>query len=125
MGNRLLTTGLACVALALAAPVAAQTGPAPEAQVDIAAIPDVVSDFVYLRLQKGKDSVKTGYQPKALDAWAKRLRSWAKGSAPADLPLVDKKNKAPAKPRDVYAYFIHEGKVRAPAAAMATIERLK
>ena len=43
MGNRLLTTGLACVALALAAPVAAQTGPAPEAQVDIAAIPDVVS----------------------------------------------------------------------------------
>ena len=89
------------------------------------AIPDVVSDFVYLRLQKGKDSVKTGYQPKALDAWAKRLRSWAKGSAPADLLLVDKKNKAPATPRDVYAYFIHEGKVRAPAAAMATIERLK
>jgi uncharacterized protein YecE (DUF72 family) len=89
------------------------------------AIPDIVSDFVYLRLQKGKDSVKTGYQPKAIDAWVKRLKVWAKGSAPADLTLVDKKNKAPPKPRDVYAYFIHEGKVRAPAAAMATIERLK
>ncbi len=89
------------------------------------AIPDVVSDFVYARLQKGKDSVKTGYPPKALDAWAKRLEAWAKGSAPGDLPLIDKKNKAAAEPRDVFAYFIHEGKVRAPAAAMATIERLK
>ncbi len=89
------------------------------------AIPDIVADFLYLRLQKGKDSVKTGYQPKALDDWAKRLKAWAKGNAPADLTLIDKKNKAPAKPRDVYAYFIHEGKVRAPAAAMATIERLK
>ncbi len=89
------------------------------------AIPDIASDFVYLRLQKGKDSVKTGYQPKALDAWAKRLENFAKGSVPADLPLVDKKNKAPAKPRDVFAYVIHEGKVRAPAAAMALIERLK
>lgn len=89
------------------------------------AIPDVVGDFVYARLQKGKDSVKTGYPPKALDAWAKRLEAWAKGSAPGDLTLIDKKNKAPAEPRDVFAYFIHEGKVRAPAAAMATIERLK
>jgi hypothetical protein len=26
-------------------------------------------------------------------------------------------------PRDVYAFVIHEGKVRAPAAAMALIER--
>jgi uncharacterized protein YecE (DUF72 family) len=89
------------------------------------AIPDIASDFVYLRLQKGKDSVKTGYQPKALDAWAARLKSFAKGSVPADLPLIEKKNKSPAKPRDVFAYVIHEGKIRAPAAAMALIERLK
>jgi uncharacterized protein YecE (DUF72 family) len=89
------------------------------------AIPDIASDFVYLRLQKGKDSVKTGYQPKALDAWAARLKSFAKGSVPADLPLIEKKNESPAKPRDVFAYVIHEGKIRAPAAAMALIERLK
>ena len=30
-----------------------------------------------------------------------------------------------AKPRDVFAYVIHEGKVRAPAAAMELIERLR
>ena len=28
------------------------------------------------------------------------------------------------KPRDVFMYFIHEAKVRAPAAAMALMERV-
>ena len=32
--------------------------------------------------------------------------------------------KPEAKPRDTFIYFIHEGKLRAPAAAMALIERL-
>ena len=88
-------------------------------------IADVTADFVYARLQKGKDSVKTGYPPKEIDAWAKRAEAWAKGGAPKDLPLVDKKGKPATQPRDVFMYFIHEGKVRAPAAAMALIERLK
>jgi gluconolactonase len=43
MGKRLLTTALAGVALILAAPAAAQGQPAAEAQVDITAIPGVVS----------------------------------------------------------------------------------
>lgn len=88
------------------------------------AIPDITGDFVYARLQKGEDTVETGYKPKALDQWAERLQAWAKGDAPADLPLVDDKTKPKATPRDVFAYFIHEGKVRAPAAAMAMIERV-
>ena len=32
--------------------------------------------------------------------------------------------KAKKQPRDVFIYFIHEAKVRAPAAAMALIERV-
>jgi uncharacterized protein YecE (DUF72 family) len=88
------------------------------------AIPDPVGDFVYLRLQKGRDDIATGYPPKALDQWAERARAWAKGGSPKDLKLIDAKNKAKAQPRDVFVYFIHEGKVRAPAAAMALIERL-
>ena len=48
---------------------------------------------------------------------------WAKGGEPDDLPRVDK-GSAGKQPRDVFVYFIHEGKVRAPAAAMAMIERL-
>jgi uncharacterized protein YecE (DUF72 family) len=87
------------------------------------AIADATADFVYLRLQKGEDSVETAYPPAALDAWAGRLRAWAQGTQPDDLPRVDAAP-APARPRDVFAYVIHEGKVRAPAAAMALIERV-
>jgi uncharacterized protein YecE (DUF72 family) len=88
------------------------------------AIADVVGDFVYARLQKGNDEIKTGYPPKALDAWTERLQLWADGGEPSDLPRVDV---TPAKkqPRDVFAYVIHVGKVRAPAAAMELIQRLK
>jgi uncharacterized protein YecE (DUF72 family) len=89
------------------------------------AIADVTGDFVYARLQKGRDSIKTGYPPKALDEWARRAQVWAKGGVPKDLTLVDAKTKPAAKAREVFLYFIHEGKVRAPAAAMALIERLK
>jgi uncharacterized protein YecE (DUF72 family) len=89
------------------------------------AIADVTGEFVYARLQKGEDSIATGYPPKALDGWAKRARIWAAGGEPVDLPRVDSDRKPKAQPRDVYSYFIHEGKVRAPAAAMALIERLK
>lgn len=85
---------------------------------------DLTGDFVYARLQKGDEKLKEGYPPKALDAWAKRALTWAKGGEPADLPRVDKKSAAKS-PRDVFIYFIHEAKVRAPAAAMALIERVK
>jgi len=88
-------------------------------------IVDVTSDFVYARLQKGDEKVKAGYPPKALDAWAKRAKIWAKGGEPADLPPRVDKSGASKTPRDVFAYFIHEAKLRAPAAAMALIERLK
>jgi uncharacterized protein YecE (DUF72 family) len=88
------------------------------------AIADVVGDFVYARLQKGNDEIKTCYPPKQLDAWAERLQLWAAGGEPDDLPRVDKPS-AKKTPRDVFAYVIHEGKVRAPAGAMELIERVK
>jgi uncharacterized protein YecE (DUF72 family) len=88
-------------------------------------IADVTADFVYLRLQQGEDTVETAYPAKEINAWAKRLDGWSQGKPPADLPVVDAKANPKAVPRDVFAYVIHEGKVRAPAAAMALIERLK
>jgi uncharacterized protein YecE (DUF72 family) len=88
-------------------------------------IADITGDFLYARLQQGQDTVPTAYPPKEINAWAKRLGTWAEGKEPADLPRVDGKHKPKAAPRDVFAYVIHEGKVRAPAAAMALIERLK
>jgi uncharacterized protein YecE (DUF72 family) len=87
---------------------------------------DVTGDFIYARLQRGQDAIPTAYPPQELDAWAGRLRTWAQGNMPDDLPRVDPAW-APKKiaPRDVFAYIIHEGKIRAPAAAMALIERLR
>jgi uncharacterized protein YecE (DUF72 family) len=87
-------------------------------------IADITADFVYARLQKGNEKLKAGYPPKALDTWATRAKLWAKGGEPADLPRIGKK-RAAKTPRDVFVYFIHEAKLRAPAAAMALIERLK
>jgi uncharacterized protein YecE (DUF72 family) len=84
---------------------------------------DITGDFIYARLQKGNEKLKAGYPPKALDAWAERANTWASGGTPKDLPRVE--TSAPKKmPRDAFIYFIHEAKVRAPAAAMALIERL-
>jgi len=87
-------------------------------------IADLTSDFVYARLQGTSENEKTGYAPKALVHWAKRAKEWEAGGAPADLatiaPAAPKKN-----PRDVFIYMISGAKVRAPAAAMALLERLK
>lgn len=87
-------------------------------------IGDVTGDIVYARLQCGDDNLARAYPPKELDGWAERAKVWANGGIPDDLPLVDASRKHKAKPRDVFVYFIHEGKLRAPAAAMALIEGL-
>jgi uncharacterized protein YecE (DUF72 family) len=87
-------------------------------------IADITGDFLYARLQRGQDTVPTAYPPKEIGAWVARLTEWAQGGEPKDLPRVDTAHKPKTVPRDVFAYVIHEGKVRAPAAAMALIERL-
>ena len=88
-------------------------------------IADVTGELVYARLQKGKDDIPTAYPPKEIEAWSKRVKLWAEGRQPDDLPVVDPAHRPKAQPRDVFVYFIHDGKIRAPAAAMALIERLK
>ena len=67
----------------------------------------------------------TAYKPADIGAWAKRLRAWADGKEPDDLERVAASAKAKTAPRDVFAYVIHEGKIRAPAGALALIERVK
>ena len=91
-------------------------------------IADVTGDFVYARLQRGQDKIATAYPPKEISGWAARLESWADGKEPVDLPRVQPspKGKSAGKsaPRDVFAYVIHEGKIRAPAGAMALIAQM-
>jgi uncharacterized protein YecE (DUF72 family) len=86
-------------------------------------IADLTAPFVYGRLMRTREGEALGYAPKALDAWAERARLWSKGGAPKDLKSVG----APAaghEPRDVFLYMISGFKPKAPAAAMALIERL-
>ena len=85
---------------------------------------DVTADFVYARLQKGEDTVSTAYEAAELARWAARAKEWAEGGAPADLPRIVAEAPAPKKPRDVFVYIIHEGKIRAPQGAMALMERV-
>jgi uncharacterized protein YecE (DUF72 family) len=88
------------------------------------AIADVTGDFVYLRLQTGSDDNHDCYTPKALDEWVERAKTFAAGGVPADLDRADPSTEAPVKPRDVFVYFITEGKVRAPFGAMAFMKRI-
>lgn len=87
-------------------------------------IADVTSDFVYMRLQGTSEKETTGYAPAALDAWTKRAKAWSAGEAPSDVSTVAG-GTPPKKPRDVFVYMISGAKVRAPAAAMAMLDRLK
>jgi uncharacterized protein YecE (DUF72 family) len=87
-------------------------------------IADVTSDLVYVRLQRTSEEVTTGYPPRALDAWAKRAQDWDNGAVPNDLSTILGSSPAQLK-RNVFMYMISGAKVRAPAAALALIERVK
>ena len=85
---------------------------------------DVTAPFVYARLQCASEQEATGYSAKALAQWQKRAAEWAAGKTPTDLPLIAPPQRKPPKSRDVFIYFINGFKPKAPAAAMALIERL-
>lgn len=90
---------------------------------DRPAIQDVTADFVYARLRRSEEDEPTGYPRTALDQWVKRARTWSDGGQPADATChhpARAKNEA----RDCFIYFINGAKVRAPAAAVAFLERL-
>lgn len=85
---------------------------------------DATAPFVYIRLQDAREDRELGYAPADLDAWAGRVRAWAGGTAPADLPCLAAPPAKAAQERDVFVYMINGFKPKAPAAAMALIERL-
>lgn len=66
---------------------------------------DVTSDFVYVRLHGAEELYVSGYTDEALDAWAGKVRRWARDG-------------------DVFVYFDNDVKVRAPFDAIALADRL-
>ncbi|HET6986029.1 MAG TPA: DUF72 domain-containing protein, partial [Kribbella sp.] len=61
------------------------------------------SDFVYVRLHGAEELYVSGYDDKALDRWAAKIRAWD---------------------REAYVYFDNDVKVRAPFDAEALSRRL-
>ena len=91
---------------------------------DYPSFADLTGDFVYARLMRTATRYRHGMAPTALDRWAAAARTWCQGREPADVPRV-LDAPARARPRDVFMYFISGAKEKAPAAAMALIERLQ
>lgn len=72
-------------------------------------IADPQAPFAYLRLMRSEADCATGYAPASLDAWATGVRAWSQEPSA----------------RDAFVFFINGAKERAPAAAMALLERLR
>lgn len=87
-------------------------------------IADPTGPFIYARLQSASDQHPEGYTPQALDGWADRARTWSGGGMPQDLECLSSPEQPKPKARDVFVYMINGFKPKAPAAAMALIERL-
>ena len=73
------------------------------------AVIDATADapFIYARLQNAQSEIEQGYPDAELDQWATRIRDWSQSG------------------REVFVFFINGAKERAPAAAMALIDKLK
>ncbi|MBB4064787.1 DUF72 domain-containing protein [Gellertiella hungarica] len=79
---------------------------------------DVTADFTYLRLQTGSDAEPLCYDHSRMAEWKARIEALARGEQLRGLPMADPARAPSKQPRDVFAYFITEGKVNAPAGAM-------
>lgn len=85
---------------------------------------DLTADFVYCRLHGEDELYVSGYTDDALDAWARRVRTWARGGEPRDAERL-KRPSPPRKPgRDVFVYFDNSTKVKSPDDARSLMQRL-
>jgi uncharacterized protein YecE (DUF72 family) len=84
---------------------------------------DQTADFTYARLQRQREEEPTGYSAAELDRWADSARTWSGGGAPSGYRYIAEAQRKDT-PRDVFVFMINGAKVRAPAAAMALIDRL-
>ena len=86
---------------------------------------DLTADFVYLRLHGSEELYASGYSDEALDHFAARIKLWAEGLEPNDARrITPDADPAGQIPRDVYAYFDNDAKVRAPVDAGSLRARL-
>ncbi|HVN44755.1 MAG TPA: DUF72 domain-containing protein [Steroidobacteraceae bacterium] len=86
---------------------------------------DVTADFIYVRLHGDKQLYTAGYGDRALERWARRIRTWQAGGTPDDIRCAVPRQASPGPPRDVFCYFDNtDGKLRAPADARSLARKL-
>jgi uncharacterized protein YecE (DUF72 family) len=84
---------------------------------------EVTADFMYLRLHGDRQLYASGYSAHALDAWARRIRAWQRGTQPRGARRIAS-GRPPRIARDVYCYFDNDTKVHAPFDAKALARRI-
>jgi uncharacterized protein YecE (DUF72 family) len=85
---------------------------------------DVSADFVYCRLHGSKQLYASGYDPAAIDTWARRVVAWSQGQEVTDGTKVHPKAGPKRSSRDVFVYFDNDAKVRAPVDAQSLIMKI-
>lgn len=87
-------------------------------------IEEMTADFVYVRLHGDRELYTSGYTPKALARWARKIRTWNRGGQIKSAKIRSFASKARRAGRDVFVYFDNDVKVRAPYDAMSLAHRL-
>lgn len=85
---------------------------------------EITAGFVYLRLHGTTETYASGYAPRTLERWARRIRVWCAGGEPEDARRITDYRPPRRKSRDVYVYFDNDARGRAPWDARALAERL-
>ncbi len=90
---------------------------------DYPAIADITGPLVYARVMRTQPLLPDGLSTDVLDDLAACALAWRDGGEPTGLPKVVA-SQPPTRPRDVFLLFISGAKEKAPAAAMALLQRL-
>ncbi len=85
---------------------------------------DITANFVYCRLHGSEQLYASGYDEAAIDVWARRIVTWAKGGDVSDGRRASRRSAPTRKGRDVYVYFDNDMKVRAPFDAASLRDRV-
>lgn len=86
---------------------------------------ELTAGFVYLRLHGSPRTYQSNYGGKALERWARRIRTWADGGEPGDSERITDRKPPARKRRTVYAYFDNDHAAHAPRNAARLMRLLE
>jgi uncharacterized protein YecE (DUF72 family) len=79
---------------------------------------DLTADFAYIRLHGSTELYASGYTDEELAEWARKIKSWRKGTNPRGSKRILTQKLNTAKGLDIFVYFDNDIKAHAPYDAM-------